>query len=95
MKLVSFLVALALVIYQVDKILPRFFIFDIDELRELSQASIARHPNNVTALLQDLNGSIREKYGEKHIAPFTTDESQWVWRYVLQPRWNWRNLRAC
>lgn len=79
MKLISILVALVLVIYQLDKILPRFFIFDIDELRELSQASIARHPNNVTALLHDLNGSIREKYGEKHVAPFTTDESQWVW----------------
>lgn len=80
MKLISIFLVIALVIYQVDKILPRFFIFDVDDLRELAQASIEKHPSNITALLHDLNGSIREKYGEKHIAPFTTDESQWVWR---------------
>ncbi|KAL1959723.1 hypothetical protein VTO42DRAFT_1309 [Malbranchea cinnamomea] len=79
MKVISILVALFLVLYQLDKNLSRFYIFNVDELRELAQDSIARHPNNITALLYDLNGSIREKYGEQHVMPFTTDESQWVW----------------
>jgi hypothetical protein len=81
MKIIlSVLLVVALVLYQLDKELPRFFIFKPARLQELAQASISRHGDNVTALLYDLNHSLREEYGERHVMPFTTDPSKWMWR---------------
>jgi hypothetical protein len=81
MKIIfSILLVLALVLYQLDKELPRFFIFKPERLQELAQASISRHGDNVTALLYDLNRSLRGEYGERHVMTFTTDPSRWMWR---------------
>lgn len=80
LKLISALLVLFTVLAQLDKELPRFFIFKPTRLEELARDSIERHPHNVTALLYDLNGSLRAEYGENHVLPFTTDASQWIWR---------------
>jgi hypothetical protein len=80
--LLSILLIVALVLFQLDKELPRFYIFKPERLQELAKDSIARHPNNVTELLSDLTNALREEYGEQHVMPFTKAPEKWIWRSV-------------
>jgi hypothetical protein len=77
--IVSAVLVLALVLFQLNKELSRFFIFRPERLQELAKDAILRHGENITALLYDLNHSLREEYGEQHVMPFTTDPTKWMW----------------
>ncbi|KGY14942.1 hypothetical protein PABG_12220 [Paracoccidioides brasiliensis Pb03] len=78
MRFLALLPLLLVALYKLDQALPRFYIFDPKKLQDLSKASIERHPNNVTALMADLNQALRLEYGHKHVLPFDTDPDRWV-----------------
>lgn len=80
-SLIGTLSVLTVLFYWLDSNLSSFYIFKPSRLQELAKASIAKHPNNVTALMVDLNAALQEEYGSQHIAPFTTNPDKWIWRY--------------
>ncbi|PGH23067.1 hypothetical protein AJ80_02841 [Polytolypa hystricis UAMH7299] len=78
MRFLALIPIIILALYQLDKALPKYYIFDPEKLQELSKASIERHPNNVTELMYDLTDALQKEYGEKHVMPFSTDPEKWM-----------------
>ncbi|EFQ99652.1 C-8 sterol isomerase [Nannizzia gypsea CBS 118893] len=78
-SLIGTLSVLTVLVYWLDSNLSNFYIFKPSRLQELAKASIAKHPNNVTALMVDLNLALQEEYGSQHIETFTTEPEKWIW----------------
>ncbi|KAL7274883.1 C-8 sterol isomerase [Rhizina undulata] len=70
-----FFLALPVLFYALDSLLPKCYIFDPVKLQELSQAAIEKHDGNTTAVMEHLVNGLRKEYGEKYVN--TLDADSW------------------
>ncbi|TGZ85481.1 C-8 sterol isomerase [Ascodesmis nigricans] len=73
MRFLTFLLVVPVILYCLDALLPRAYIFDPARLQELSKESIAAANGNTTVLFEHLTDSLRKEYGEKHINKLDKD----------------------
>ncbi|KAJ4302264.1 C-8 sterol isomerase [Collariella sp. IMI 366227] len=66
---------LAPIVYLVEQNFERFYVFDLDHLREVSAKGIELHGNDTRAIVQHIVGELSATKG---LAPYVNRDEQWV-----------------
>jgi C-8 sterol isomerase len=73
--LVIVLSVLAPIFYALDKQLERFYVFDLDQLREVSAKGIALHGNDTRAIVQHIVGELA---ADPKVSRYVNTHEDWV-----------------